>query len=160
MFRLENVAAAQSNCHRLRGSRRDDAPFPNFPVPAKSGQTQAMSIRLYTYEKCDTCRRAVKWLAARGVKPQIIPIRESPPSVAELRTMLGYIGDLRRLFNTSGKDYKAMNLKDRLPKLTEDEALALLAKNGNLVKRPFALAAKSGAVGFKEEEWKRMLRPA
>ena len=119
-----------------------------------------MTIRLYTYEKCDTCRRAVKWLAAQSVKPQIIPIREQPPSVTELRAMLGHVGELRRLFNTSGRDYKEMNLKDRLPSLTEDEALALLAKNGNLVKRPFALAAKSGAVGFKEEEWKRMLRPA
>ena len=117
-----------------------------------------MTIRVHTYEKCDTCRRAVKWLAAQGVTPQIIPIRESPPTVPELRAMLGHVGDLRRLFNTSGKDYKAMNMKDRLPGLTEDEALALLSKNGNLVKRPFALAAGTGAVGFKEDEWAQMLR--
>lgn len=117
-----------------------------------------MNIRVYTYEKCDTCRRAVKWLAAQGVSPQIVPIRESPPGLPELRAMLGHVGKLRRLFNTSGKDYQEMNLKDRLPGLTEDEALALLAKNGNLVKRPFALTASTGAVGFKEEEWKQMLR--
>ena len=119
-----------------------------------------MPIRVYTYEKCDTCRRAVQWLTARGVKAQIVPIREQPPTLRELRTMLGHIGEIRRLFNTSGKDYKEMSLKDRLPSLTEDEALALLAANGNLVKRPFALTGASGAVGFKEEEWTRMLRLA
>ena len=71
--------------------------------------------------------------------------------------MLGYVGgDLRRLFNTSGGDYQALNLKGRLPKLSVDEALALLAANGNLVKRPFALSAKSGVVGFKPEEWERV----
>ena len=117
-----------------------------------------MSIRIYAYEKCDICRRAVKWLAAQGVTPQIVPIRESPPTVPELRAMLGHVGDLRRLFNTSGKDYKALNMKDRLPGLTEDEALVLLSKNGNLVKRPFALATSTGVVGFKEDEWRQMLR--
>lgn len=117
-----------------------------------------MSIRVHAYEKCDTCRRAVKWLAAQGVTAQIVPIRESPPTVPELRAMLGHVGELRRLFNTSGKDYKELKMKDRLPGLSEDEALALLSKNGNLVKRPFALAANAGAVGFNEEEWTRMLR--
>ena len=117
-----------------------------------------MTIRLYTYEKCDTCRRAVKWLTARGVQTEVIPIRKSPPSVAELRTMLGHIRDRRRLFNTSGKDYKELNLKLRLPDMTDDDALALLATNGNLVKRPFALTAHAGAVGFKEDEWLHLLR--
>ena len=117
-----------------------------------------MSIRVYTYEKCDTCRRAVKWLSAQGVTAQIVPIRESPPTIAELRKMLRHVGDLRRLFNTSGKDYKEQKMKERLPNLTEDEALALLSKNGNLVKRPFALVAGAGAVGFKEDEWSRILR--
>ena len=75
--------------------------------------------------------------------------------------MLGHVGgDLRRLFNTAGQDYRALEMKTRLPKLTVDEALALLAGNGNLVKRPFALSERAGVVGFREEEWERLLAGA
>jgi arsenate reductase len=117
-----------------------------------------MSLRVYAYEKCDTCRKALKFLAAHKVTPEVIAIREQPPTVAELRKMLGYVdGDLRKLFNTAGQDYRALDMKTRLPKLTTDEALALLASNGNLVKRPFALSGKGGVVGFREEEWGRFL---
>ncbi len=115
-----------------------------------------MSLRVYAYAKCDTCRKALKHLATRGVAHEIIPIREQPPTLAELRAMLGHVGgDLRRLFNTSGGDYKALDMKTRLPGMGVDEALALLASNGNLVKRPFALAVDRGAVGFKPEEWEQ-----
>lgn len=116
-----------------------------------------MALRVYAYEKCDTCRKALKFLAAKKVAHEVIPIRQQPPTVAELRAMLAHVGgDLRRLFNTSGQDYRALDLKSRLPKLSEDEALALLASNGNLVKRPFALTPKSGVVGFREEEWAQL----
>ena len=67
-----------------------------------------------------------------------------------------YDGELRRLFNTSGTDYKALNMKDKLPTLSVDEAITLLSQNGNLVKRPFALTGKGGVVGFKEEEWRKL----
>ncbi len=114
-----------------------------------------MKLRVYAYASCDTCRKALKFLAEHQVAHEIIPIREQPPTVAELRAMLGYLdGDLRRLFNTSGQDYKALNMKERLPKLSTEEALALLATNGNLVKRPFALAKTTGAIGFKPDEWR------
>lgn len=117
-----------------------------------------MPLRLYEYSGCDTCRRAKKFLASRGLAFDAIPIREQPPTKAELKRMLAiYDGDLRRLFNTSGGDYKAMKLSERLPKLTVEEALALLAANGNLVKRPFLLADKSGLVGFKQPEWEKLL---
>ncbi len=117
-----------------------------------------MKLRVYAYQGCDTCRKALKFLAEKKVAHEVIAIREQPPTVAELRRMLGYVGgDLRRLFNTSGGDYKALKMKDRLPGMSEDEALALLAKTGNLVKRPFALGAKSGVVGFKPEEWERLI---
>ena len=66
-------------------------------------------------------------------------------------------GNLRRLFNTSGQDYKALNLRERLPEMTEAEALELLSKNGNLVKRPFLFTERGGTVGFDEPEWKRLL---
>jgi arsenate reductase len=114
-----------------------------------------MKLRVYAYAGCDTCRKALKFLNEHGVAHEVIPIREQPPTVVELRTMLGYLdGDLRRLFNTSGGDYKALNMKERLPKLSTDEALGLLSENGNLVKRPFALAKGAGVTGFKPEEWR------
>ncbi len=117
-----------------------------------------MKLRLYEYKNCDTCRRAKKFLEARSLVCEAIPIREQPPTKAELKRMLAlYGGDLRRLFNTSGGDYKAMNLAARLPKLSVEEAFELLAANGNLVKRPFLLTDKGGLVGFKEDEWAKLL---
>jgi arsenate reductase len=98
----------------------------------------------------------MKFLEARGTDCTVIPIREQPPTVAELGSMLAFLnGDIRKLFNTSGQDYKQLNLKERLPKMNEAEAIKLLSKNGNLVKRPFVLWESGGLVGFKEEEWKR-----
>ncbi|MFA6545414.1 MAG: Spx/MgsR family RNA polymerase-binding regulatory protein [Limisphaerales bacterium] len=117
-----------------------------------------MKLRLYEYKGCDTCRRAKKFLEARRLGFDAVPIREHPPTKAELKRMLAvYGGDLRRLFNTSGGDYKAMNLATRLPKLTVDEALDLLAAHGNLVKRPFLLTEAGGLAGFKEAEWEKLL---
>ncbi len=116
-------------------------------------------VRVYTYEKCSTCRNALKFLAARGVKAEVIPIRERPPTKVELKRMLGLMGgELRRLFNTSGMDYKALGMKDRLPELSEAEAIELLAGNGKLVKRPFLLTPDSGTVGFNEERWRELLK--
>ncbi|MBL9214640.1 MAG: Spx/MgsR family RNA polymerase-binding regulatory protein [Opitutaceae bacterium] len=115
-------------------------------------------LTVYTYRNCDTCRRAVKWLEARRIPFVEKPIRETPPSVAELRTMLARQGgQLRRLFNTSGVDYRAQQLGDKLPTLTEAQALGLLAGNGNLVKRPFVLGARAGLVGFDEPAWTEAL---
>ena len=115
-----------------------------------------MSLRVYVYEKCDTCRKALKFLADRHLVAEILPIRQQPPTLVELRKMLGARnGEMRRLFNTSGLDYKALKMKDKLPGLSEAEALALLSANGNLVKRPFLLTAEGGLVGFKPEEWER-----
>ena len=117
-----------------------------------------MSLRVWAYKGCDTCRKAQKFLSERKIAHELIAIREQPPGIADLRAMLAHMGgDLRRLFNTSGGDYKALNMKERLPGMSVDEALALLAANGNLVKRPFALAEDRGAVGFKTEEWERLV---
>ncbi len=115
-------------------------------------------MKIYTYAKCDTCRKAVKWLQARGIPFTEIPIREQPPSKAELRRMLSvYQGDLKRLFNTSGGDYRELKLGEKLPTMSEAEAIDLLASNGNLVKRPFLLTEKAGLVGFREAEWEALL---
>jgi arsenate reductase len=115
-------------------------------------------MKVYTYKKCSTCRKATKWLDSQGFTYDELPIRETPPSVAELQQMLIYQeGNLRKLFNTSGVDYREMHIKDKLPQMTEAEALALLAANGNLVKRPFLLTNSCGIVGFKEEQWAQAL---
>jgi arsenate reductase len=115
------------------------------------------AVRVYIYDKCSTCRDALKFLKDNGIPHESLPIREQPPSVSELRQMLQAAGDLRRLFNTSGMDYRAMNLKDRLPGMTTDEALELLSTHGNLVKRPFLLTKDGGLTGFKPVEWEALL---
>ncbi|MDB6139245.1 MAG: arsenate reductase and related [Verrucomicrobiaceae bacterium] len=113
-------------------------------------------LKLYAYQGCSTCRAAIQWLKAHHIAFEEAAIRETPPTVVELKAMLAARGnELRPLFNTSGLDYRAMNLKDRLPTMSEAEALALLSENGNLVKRPFALDSSAGVflAGFKEAEW-------
>lgn len=107
-------------------------------------------MTIYTLKTCDTCRKATKWLRENEIEFTEIPIRETPPSEAELRRALSDIGgDIRKLFNTSGQDYRALNLKVKLPSLSEDEAIALLASNGNLIKRPFLVDEHRTLVGFK-----------
>jgi len=114
-------------------------------------------LKIYEYAKCDTCRKALKFLDARGAAYEKIDITTQAPSRAELEKMLALQGgDLRKLFNTSGVVYKEMKLSEKLPTLTPAAALSLLEKNGRLVKRPFVLGEKSGAVGFREEEWKKL----
>jgi arsenate reductase len=111
-------------------------------------------IVVHTYARCSTCRAAVHWLRGRNVAFVERPIVESPPTVAELRRMLGLQqGNLRRLCNTSGIEYRALGLAAKLPSLTEAEVLALLAGNGRLVKRPFVLGPDFGLVGFDEAKW-------
>lgn len=112
-------------------------------------------LKVYEYGGCSTCKKALKFLDAREVPYEKIDITEKAPSPAELKQMLGHVGELRKLFNTSGLVYKELKLSEKLPDLSEREAFALLAGNGRLVKRPFVLGAGWGAVGFKEDEWKK-----
>ena len=115
-------------------------------------------LKIYTLSKCSTCRDATKWLRARGVAFEERAIRETPPPPAELRTMLAaYGGQIRRLFNTSGIEYRAQKLAEKLPDLSEAEALMLLADNGSLVKRPFLIGDGVALVGFDEAQWRAKL---
>jgi arsenate reductase len=117
-----------------------------------------MAATVYIYDKCSTCRNALKWLDAHGVAYQTRPIREQPPTAAELERMLeAQGGDLRKLFNTSSKDYREAKLGERLPDLSKAEAFKLLRANGNLVKRPFVVAGSANLVGFKPEIWSKKL---
>lgn len=115
-------------------------------------------MKIYSYSGCGTCRKALKWLSENGLSAEILPIRETPPTRDELRTALAATGSIRKLFNTSGGDYKELGMKDRLPVLSDEEALELLASRGNLVKRPFVLHAKGALVGFDEDAWKTALK--
>jgi arsenate reductase len=111
-------------------------------------------LKIYTYAQCDTCRRAVKWLREQNIAFQEHPIRETPPSRAELRSMLAANGgELRKLFNTSGRDYREQELGDKLPSLSESAAFDLLEANGNLVKRPFLIGKNVAVVGFDPDVW-------
>jgi arsenate reductase len=112
------------------------------------------SITVYTLKQCSTCRDAVKWLQQHNIAFTEKAIRETPPTLAELGAMLAAQGgQLRRLFNSSGIEYRALKMAEKLPELSEDEALKLLSTNGSLVKRPFAVGKGVGLVGFKEAEW-------
>lgn len=115
-------------------------------------------LKVYEYEKCSTCRRALKFLESRGVPHVRVPIVERPPAPAELKEMLRHVGSVRRLFNTSGQLYRELQLGERLAGLSDEEALDLLAKHGKLVKRPFALGPGVALVGFDEAEWSRAFR--
>jgi arsenate reductase len=113
-----------------------------------------MTVKIYEYKGCGTCRKALKWLEAKEIEFERIAIRERPPSKAELKRMLkAYDGNLRALFNTSGGDYRAMNMKEKLAKLSKMEAIDLLTGNGNLVMRPFVMTKDGSVVGFNEAEW-------
>lgn len=115
-------------------------------------------IKIFTYGKCSTCRKATKWLEARGIEYDEKPIRETPPSVKELKQMLkARGGELRRLFNTSSQDYRDAGLKDRLEGMNQDEAFAILRETGNLVKRPFLIGDDVAVNGFREKEWEQLL---
>jgi arsenate reductase len=114
-------------------------------------------LRIYTYSKCDRCGRALKFLRDRKVAFREIAIRETPPSLADLKAMAAAHGNVRKLFNTSGADYRALKLGAKLPDMPEGEALHLLASNGNLVKRPFLIGDNVRLVGFDPAEWQTAL---
>jgi len=114
---------------------------------------------VYAYSGCGTCKSALKWLASKQIDAEILPIRDTPPSRGELKQALAQLGSLRALFNTSGGDYKEMNLKDKLPGMPEGEAIDLLASRGNLVKRPFVSWKGRHLVGFKDPAiWEEFFR--
>lgn len=116
-------------------------------------------LTIYTLSNCDTCRKAVKWLQARGVGFEERAIRETPPSAAEVRAMVKLQGgDLKKVFNVAGGEFRALKLGEKLPQMSEAEAVKLLAGNGSLVKRPFLIGEGVGLVGFKEAEWAEKLK--
>lgn len=110
-------------------------------------------MKLYGYNKCGTCRNAMKWLDARGMAYDFVDITLTPPKQAELKQALAAGYELKELFNKSGGQYRDMNMKYKLPNLSQAEALKLLAGNGYLVKRPICIDGQRVTVGFKEEKF-------
>ncbi len=114
-------------------------------------------MKIYTLKTCDSCRKATRWLNEHSLEYQEIPIRENPPNREELHLALQTSPSLRALFNASGKDYRSLDLKSKLPSMSEDETLALLTSNGNLVKRPLLVTKTQAICGFNPEKWTETL---
>lgn len=111
------------------------------------------------YPKCSTCQKAKKWLDDNGFSYDSRHIVENNPSYEELKLWYQESGlPLKRFFNTSGLLYKSMQLKDKLPNMSEDEQLKLLATDGMLVKRPIIITDDVILTGFKEKEWTEKLK--
>ena len=111
-------------------------------------------LKVYSYAKCSTCQKALKFLEKKHVKFTAISIIDTPPSKNELKQMLNHLeGNIRKLFNTSGELYREMGLSQKIMTLTENECLKLLSEHGKLIKRPFILGPSIGLVGFNEEAY-------
>ena len=111
------------------------------------------------YPPCSTCQKAKKWLDANGIAYTARHIKEENPTYDELKQWYEASGlPLKKFFNTSGLLYKSMNLKDRLPAMTEEEQLRLLATDGMLVKRPLVITDNTILTGFREKEWEEKLK--
>lgn len=116
-----------------------------------------LSVIMFGYPKCGTCRSAQKWLEQAGLNLQVIDISINPPTVEQLKSYMA-LGDLpvSKLFNTSGILYKEMKLKDKLPHMELEEKLRLLSENGMLVKRPIVSDGSKVTVGYREEEYQQV----
>ena len=109
------------------------------------------------YPKCSTCQKAKKYLDERSVSYTLRDIKLENPTREELRQWHERSGlDLKKFFNTSGLQYRALGLKDRLPQMSEEEMLVLLASDGMLVKRPLLIGEDAVIVGFKREQWEKL----
>ncbi|MEO7427296.1 MAG: Spx/MgsR family RNA polymerase-binding regulatory protein [Fibrobacteria bacterium] len=110
-----------------------------------------MALKFYGYKKCDTCRKAEKALAKLGKEYEFIDITLDPPASGPLKKIIAQSGaELKKFFNTSGVQYKELNIKDKIPGMTEAQILAMLAGNGRLLKRPLVTDGSKSTVGFDE----------
>ena len=115
-------------------------------------------IKFICYSKCTTCQRAKKWLDDNKIKYELRDIKLDNPSLEELTEWYNKSGlPIKKFFNTSGLLYKSLDLKNKLPEMSEDEMLKLLATDGMLVKRPLLISDNFVLVGFKESEWEGLI---
>ena len=116
-------------------------------------------ITFVCYPKCTTCQKAKKWLDDNGIEYELRDIKLNNPCAEELSQWYSTSGrPLKKFFNTSGLLYKSMELKNKLPSMSDKEMLSLLATDGMLVKRPLLICDDKVLIGFKEQEWKFLLK--
>ena len=116
-------------------------------------------LKFICYPRCTTCQKAQKWLDANGIEYEFRDIKADNPSLSELTAWYKLSGlPLKKFFNTSGLLYKSMELKDKLPTMTDEQMLELLATDGMLVKRPLFVGKSFVLVGFKEVDWEAHLK--
>ena len=115
-------------------------------------------IKVYCYERCSTCKKALKWLDEKGVQYELLDIKGEHPDEANLKAFYEK-SDLpfKRFFNTSGMIYREMELSKKLPDMSEEDQIRLLATDGMLVKRPLVIGDDFVLTGFKEAEWEKAL---
>lgn len=119
----------------------------------------AKPIEVYQYPNCSTCRKALKWLDAQGVAYTSVDIVAHPPSKATLAKVMKLGGvELRKLFNTSGQSYRQGGWKDKLTEISTPDALAALAADGMLIKRPLVVGDSFALIGFRPDEWAQTIQ--
>lgn len=117
-----------------------------------------MKVLFVEYPKCSTCQKAKKWLIDNNIDFEDRHIVENTPTESELKKwILDSKKDIKKFFNTSGLKYKELNLKEKLPNMSDNEKIKLLASNGMLIKRPLLISEDNIFVGFKEKEWEELL---
>ncbi|WP_240421421.1 arsenate reductase family protein [Paenibacillus periandrae] len=118
--------------------------------------TAPKKVLIYHYPKCGTCRNALKSLQQKGAEVEKIDLFESPPEREQLKKLIEQSGlEIKKWFNTSGEVYKEQGLKDKLPQMTDEQKIDLLASNGRLIKRPIATDGTHVTVGYKEEQYEQ-----
>ena len=116
-------------------------------------------MKFICYPKCTTCQKAKKWLDEKGITYELRDIKENNPTVSELKEWYKISGlPLKKFFSTSGLLYKSMNLKNKLPEMSDDEQIELLASDGMLVKRPILTDGRKVIVGFREKEYEEFFK--
>ena len=115
-------------------------------------------MKFICYPKCSTCQKARRWLEEKGMEFEVRHIAEDNPTAEELTAWIAASGHpVKKFFNTSGLKYRELQLKDRLPAMSDEEKIALLASDGMLVKRPLLIGKDRVLVGFREAEWEGLL---
>ena len=117
-------------------------------------------MKVYQYEKCESCKKAIRWLNEKGIEHELFPIREKTPSTKEFLQMIkSHDGQLKKLFNTSSKDYRDPDVKEKIPNLSQEQIISLLQERGNLIKRPFLVGGQIALQGFKPDLWEAAFQP-
>ena len=111
-------------------------------------------MKVYQYEKCESCKKAIRWLSEKGIEHTLFPIRDKTPTENEFLQMIkSHGGQIKKLFNTSSKDYRDPLIKERIPELSQEQIISLLQERGNLIKRPFVVGDDLALQGFKPDLW-------